>query len=81
MQRVYEYTPLDDHAAISALIRITVPTPASSSRAIRRIPLPAANSALMAATLAASACSSERRPSVTPSALARASPDRWRSAG
>jgi hypothetical protein len=51
-----------DYAASSALIRNTVPTPACSSRAIRRMPLPAASADLIALTLPASASSSDGRP-------------------
>jgi hypothetical protein len=40
--------------AASPVTRNTVPTPTPSSRAMRRIPVPAARAAMMAATLSAS---------------------------
>jgi hypothetical protein len=46
----------------------------SSSRAMRRIPVPVARAATIAATLSASLSSNRRRPSWVPSALARLRP-------
>jgi hypothetical protein len=62
------------YAANSFLMRNTVPTPVFRSLAIRRTPCFAARALLITVNLAASQCSSRRRPRLIPCSFARASP-------
>ena len=76
--RSNSWPPQTGHAGRASLPlptnRITVPTPRPTSRAIRRMSMPRERNFNPAFTLAPWLCSTVRRPSCFPSALARANP-------